>query len=648
MCGIAGFINADQAPEAELRPIITRMTDTIVYRGPDDSGSWVEAAAGIGLGARRLAILDLSAAGHQPMVSSDGRFVLVFNGELYNFTEIRAELEPRGHAFRGHSDTEVILAAVVEWGIEEAVKRFAGMFAFAIWDRRERALHLARDRMGIKPLYYGWAQRAFLFGSELKALRQHPAFRPEVNRGALALQMRFAYVPQPHAIYNGIFKLPPGCILSLPANSLFLEQASPRPYWAVRGQSAANASSGSDAEVVEQLDQLLRLVVRQHMISDVPLGAFLSGGIDSSMVVALMQAQSSRPVRTFTIGFREPNYNEAEFARAVAGHLGTEHTELTVTPEEAREVIPKLPTMYDEPFADSSQIPTYLVSALARRQVTVSLSGDGGDELFGGYSWYLRTPQAWSRLGRIPRPLRRLASAMIAAGNSGAYNRAFGWLSPPVERFGRRVSIGERIRKAGEVLALRNREELYQYIHSRWKGMGEVVVGAPTLATTLSDTSRWPEAAEFVQRMMLVDQATYLPDDILAKVDRASMAVSLEARVPLLDHRVVEFAARVPAGLKIREGKGKWLLRQVLCRYLPEKLFERPKMGFAMPIDRWLRGPLRDWAEALLDEKRLQREGFLCPGPIRRAWSEHLNGDWNRADDLWNVLMFQAWQETWL
>jgi asparagine synthase (glutamine-hydrolysing) len=648
MCGIAGFINADPGPEAELRAVVTRMSDAIVHRGPDDSGGWVDPAAGIGLGGRRLAILDLSAAGHQPMVSSDGRLVLVFNGELYNFSEIRAELEPRGHAFRGHSDTEVILAAVVEWGIEEAVKRFAGMFAFAIWDRRERALHLVRDRMGIKPLYYGWAQRAFLFGSELKALRPHPAFHPEVNRGALALQMRFAYVPQPYSIYNGIFKLPPGCILSLPAGSLFLEQASPRPYWAVRGQSAANASSGSGAEVVEQLDQLLRLVVRQHMISDVPLGAFLSGGIDSSMVVALMQAQSSRPVRTFTIGFREPNYNEAEFARAVAEHLRTEHTELTVTPEEAREVIPKLPTMYDEPFADSSQIPTYLVSALARRQVTVSLSGDGGDELFGGYSWYLRTPQAWSRLGHIPRPLRRLASAMIAAGNSGAYNRAFGWLSPPVERFGRRVSIGERIRKAGEVLALRNREELYQYIHSRWKGMGEVVVGAPTLATMLSDTSRWPEAAEFVQRMMLVDQATYLPDDILTKVDRASMAVSLEARVPLLDHRVVEFAARVPVGLKIREGKGKWLLRQVLCRYLPERLFERPKMGFAMPIDRWLRGPLRDWAEALLDEKRLQREGFLCPGPIRRAWSEHLNGDWNRADDLWNVLMFQAWQETWL
>ena len=649
MCGFAGFVGS--APEQELRTQVCRMADQLVHRGPDDSGVWVDAEAGIALGFRRLAIVDLSPTGRQPMTSSNGRYVMVFNGEVYNFGELRKDLESRGHGFRGHSDTEVMLEAVSEWGLEAAVKKFVGMFAFALWDRRERVLHLVRDRLGIKPLYCGWADRTFLFGSELKALRVHPDFAPEINRGALALYLRYGYIPQPYSIYQGIWKLPPGHILSLRAGAqTSFELSGTALYWSAKEvyeNGAANPFRGSEGEAVEELDRLLRESVRLRMIADVPLGAFLSGGIDSSTVVALMQAQSNRPVKTFTIGFHAQEFNEAAHAKTVAAHLGTEHTELYVTPKEAMDVIPKLPTLYDEPFADSSQIPTYLVSALTRRHVTVSLSGDGGDELFGGYQRYINARQFWETVRRFPHFTRKALARFIRVCKPATYDRLIGRLGPLLPRLARPSSVGERMYRLAEVMTVRNPEELYRQLVSYWKSPTEVVLNAKEAPALLTQSSDWARLADISQRMMFLDLATYLPDDILAKVDRASMSVSLEARVPILDHRVVEFAARVPISMKIRSGQGKWLLRQVLYRYVPRELVERPKMGFSVPIEDWLRGPLRDWAEGLLNQDRLRREGFFRSEPIRELWAEHLSGQRNWQGHLWNVLMFQAWREKW-
>jgi asparagine synthase (glutamine-hydrolysing) len=658
MCGLAGFISAGPCEEQELRARVCRMADQIVHRGPDDSGAWVDGEAGIALGSRRLAIVDLSPAGHQPMLSSCGRYVIAFNGEVYNFLDLRRELEPRGHGFRGHSDTEVMLGAIREWGLEAAVKKFVGMFAFALWDRRERALHLVRDRLGIKPLYYGSAGKVFIFGSELKALRAHPDFVPAINRDALALLMRHNYIPQPYSIYQGIFKLAPGCLLTIKTrDSVPPAHARPVPYWSakeVAESGAANPFLGSAQEATEQLDALLRDAVRLRMIADVPLGAFLSGGVDSSAVVALMQAQSNRPVKTFTIGFHEEGYNEAPHAKAVAAHLGTEHTELYLTPEETRAVIPKLPILFDEPFSDSSQIPTYLISALARRQVTVSLSGDGGDELFGGYPRYTLALSLWKWIGWMPPALRRRLAPILSrvadlskAPDTASPDRGLGWLTPWSDLYGRPGPIGGKVHKLAEVLGLENREELYRYIVSGWKRPGEVVPGAQEPATILTNSAQWASLPEFFQRMMFLDLVSYLPDDILTKVDRASMGVSLEARVPILDHRVVEFAARLPSSMKLCHGQGKWLLRQVLYQYVPRELIERPKMGFGVPIDAWLRGPLRDWAEELMSEDRLKREGYFHPEPIRSRWADHLSGRRNWDYCLWGVLMFQAWLEHW-
>jgi asparagine synthase (glutamine-hydrolysing) len=627
------------------------MADQLVHRGPDDSGIWVDAGAGIALGFRRLAILDLSPAGHQPMQSACGRFVMVFNGEVYNFLDLREELEPKGHKFRGHSDTEVMLAAISEWGVEPAVKKFVGMFAFALWDRRERALHLVRDRLGIKPLYYGWMGETFLFSSELKALRAHPDFVAEINRGALALQMRHNYIPQPYSIYKGINKLTPGGILTLSAADLPLHQLpAPRPYWSaqkVYEEGIADPFKGTEAEAIEQFDTLLRKAVRKRMVADVPLGAFLSGGVDSSTVVALMQAQSTRPVKTFTIGFYEESYNEARQAKAVAAHLGTDHTELYVTPEETMAVIPKLPTLYDEPFSDSSQIPTYLISALARQQVTVSLSGDGGDELLGGYNRYLLGHSVWKRISCMGKLGRRLGAFALTLLSPQTWSRLFAMIDgflPP--RFRVRIPA-EKVGRLAEVLKANTSEEFYSILVSHWNRPAEIVLAAEEPPTILSDPSRWATLPEFTQRMMLVDLITYLPDDILTKVDRASMGVSLEARVPLLDHRVVEYAARIPLSMKIRHGQGKWLLRQILYQYVPQRLIERPKMGFGIPINDWLRGPLRAWAEDLLNEHRLKREGFLSPRPVRKLWEEHLSGQHNWQYYLWDVLMFQTWRDQW-
>ena len=645
MCGITGFFDPDRrAGDDESTATVLRMADTLQHRGPDDRGAWVDAEAGLALGFRRLAIVDLSAEGHQPMVSASGRYVLAFNGEVYNHADLRRELVASGAApFRGQSDTEVMLAAFERWGPDRALERFVGMFAFALWDRRERILRLARDRIGEKPLYYGWAGGGLVFGSELKALRAYPGFSGEVDREALALYMRFGYVPAPHSIYRGIRKLPPGTSLTIDAGRTVAAGAlpDPVPYWSARRAAEAGAAApfeGTEAEAADRLEALLREAVGLQMVADVPLGAFLSGGVDSSTIVALMQAQSPRPVKTFTIGFEEAGYDEARYAKEVARHLGTEHTELYVTPAEAREVIPSLPTLYDEPFADSSAIPTYLVSRMARRQVTVSLSGDGGDELFGGYSWYPRTVQVWDKVRRLPRALRRTTAGALAAVEARRPRRPGG-----AGRLARFVSP-DRVGKLAALLGHADEaEDVHWALLSRWDGLPPVVLGTAEAPPAPPGWEAHPGLGDVPRRLMLTDMLTYLPDDILAKVDRASMGVSLEARAPFLDHRVVEFALRVPTAMKIRDGHGKWLLRQVLYRHVPRELIERPKMGFTVPIGAWLRGPLREWAEELLDEGRLRREGFLDPGPIRRRWDEHLSGRRDRADDLWSALMFQAW-----
>lgn len=648
MCGWIGFRERANRGEAELNARIRRMAKTLEHRGPDDEGVWADPEVGVALGFRRLAIVDLSPAGHQPMFSASGRYIIVFNGEVYNFKSLRQQLEALGHTFYGGSDTEVMLAAIEQWGVEAAVKRFVGMFAFALWDRQRRCLSLVRDRLGIKPLYYGWMGRTFLYGSELKALRAHPDFRAEIDRGALTLFMRHNYVPAPYSIYQGIRQLPPGCILTLFLSSD--EHPEPIPYWSAKEaaeQGVAHPFTGSDKEAIEQLDDLLREAIGLRMIADVPLGAFLSGGVDSSTVVALMQAQSPQPVKTFSIGFHEQGYDEAMHARAVAKHLGTDHTELYVTPAEAQAVIPLLPTMYDEPFSDSSQIPTFLVSQLTRKYVTVSLSGDGGDELFAGYNRYFAAEAIWRKVGWLPRGMRQGVAKGISSIGTPTYDKWLAWMAPRTGRYGHVGPVGDKLHKLAEVTSVATSEALYRRYVSHAKTPAEMIIGGYEPPTELTATDRMAKLPDFIQRMMYLDTVTYLPNDILTKVDRASMAVSLEARVPLLDHRVVEFAWRLPMSMKIRNGQGKWILRQVLDRYVPRNLIDRPKMGFGVPIDMWLRGPLREWAESLLDERRLRVDGFFDPIPIRTKWLEHLSGQRNWQYYLWDVLMFQAWFEHW-
>jgi asparagine synthase (glutamine-hydrolysing) len=644
MCGIVGFWdNSQQFNTDQLAPMVQRMSDTLLHRGPDDGGTWVDAEAGIALGHRRLAIVDLSPEGHQPMVSADGRYVIVFNGEIYNFLELRRQLEQLGHRFRGHSDTEVMLAAFSQWGLEAAVKSFNGMFAFALWDRQERVLHLGRDRLGEKPLYYSWLGQTFLFASELKALRAYPNFNPEINRNALALYLRHNYIPAPYSIYQDVYKLPPACILTVqPGGST----TQPIPYWSAQTIAEAGIAqpfTGSETDAIAQLDALLRDAVNLRMVADVPLGAFLSGGVDSSTVVALMQAQSNQPVKTFSIGFYEDNYNEAKYAKAVAQHLGTDHTEFYVTAAEAIAVIPKLPTLYDEPFADSSQIPTFLVAQLARQHVTVSLSGDAGDELFAGYNRYFWGRRIWQQIGWIPYPLRNAAASALTMRSPQAWNQTFTSLQPLLPASFKQQNPGDKLHKLAEVLAVESPETMYKGLVSHWKEPEAIVVNSSEPLTALTNPQGWANLPDFTQRMMYLDTVSYLPDDILVKVDRATMGVSLEARVPLLDHRVVELAWQIPLSMKIRNGQGKWLLRQVLYKYVPPHLIERPKMGFGVPIDAWLRDKLRDWAEDLIDERRLRQEGFFHPQPIRQKWAEHLAGDRNWQYYLWDVLMFQAW-----
>ena len=641
VCGLAGFVAPSGQPAADLRACVHRMAATLAHRGPDDAGEWADANSGVALGFRRLSIIDVSPAGHQPMVSASGRYVAILNGEIYNFREFTHELAREGSppAYRGRSDTEAMLAAIDAWGVAGAVGRFNGMFAIAVWDTVERTLTLVRDRLGVKPLYYGWAGRTFVFGSELKALAVHPDFQASLDRAAVELLLRFTYIPAPRTIYAGVAKLTPGSILTFTPRTGRTETVT---YWSAASAAArgvANRFAGTEADAAEAVESLLADAVRLRMIADVPLGVFLSGGIDSSLVTALMQAQSSAPVRTFSIGLEDSDYNEAPFARAVATHLGTDHTDLYVSPAEALDVIPKLAAMYDEPFADSSAIPTHLVARLARQSVTVSLSGDGGDELFGGYVRY-QLGRQFDRLTPVPGPLRRAASRAMTSFSAERWDRWLAHGSRVLPQALRAPGAGARLHKAARVLGASEPDAMYFELVSHWM---DVMPGGGAARAPIDDPGTAAGIEDPVERMMLFDQVSYLPDDLLVKVDRASMAVGLEAREPLLDYRLVEFAWTLPSSMKVRRRETKPILRRVLDRHVPPHLLDRPKMGFAVPIGRWLRGPLRDWAESLLDARRLKEHEWLHAAPIRAAWAEHLAGQRDWQFHLWAVLMLQAW-----
>lgn len=633
MCGIAGFLDLKRQTGAEmLASEAQAMGNALIHRGPDSGGIWTDEATGAALAFRRLAIIDLSPAGDQPMTSANGRYILVFNGEIYNFKELRTDLVAAGCSLRGDSDTEVMLEGFVAWGVEETVKRLIGMFAFALWDREERRLWLCRDRLGIKPLYFGEVDGLFLFGSELKALRAKQGWTPRIDRDALAAYTRFNYVPTPHSIYAGIHKLEPATLLSYaPGSAPTLSR-----YWDMSAIATQERRDISDAAAVDEAEALLTDAVTRRMVSDVPLGALLSGGIDSATVVALMQKSSAQPVRTFTIGFKEGGFDEATHARAVAEHLGTEHTEIAMSPEHALNVIPRLADWYDEPFADSSALPTRLVCELAQRDVTVTLSGDGGDETFLGYNRYQAADALWQRMQRTPAPLRRLAALVLGGVPTGVWD-----MVAKVGPSSRRPNLaGDKAHKLAAALSENNADEIYWNLVSHWKE--PLVPGA-----SLTENMTMNQIPDFGERMAYFDTVSYLPDDILAKVDRASMSVGLEARVPLIDHRLLEFAWSLPKRMRLRNGTSKWLLRQVLYRHVPATIVDRPKSGFAVPIAAWLRGPLREWAESLIDEQRLAKEGWFDPTPIRHAWTEHLAGRGNHWEALWGVCVAQAWRERW-
>jgi asparagine synthase (glutamine-hydrolysing) len=648
MCGIAGFLDTTlRNPMETLHSTARRMGEAIRHRGPDDGGTWVDAAAGIALASRRLSILDLSPAGHQPMLSASARYVIVFNGEIYNFQELTEELEGSNKTplrLRGHSDTEVLLACFDCWDVERTLARVNGMFAFGLWDRQERTLYLGRDRLGEKPLYYGWVGGVFLFGSELKALHAHPSFDAEIDRDALALYLRHNCIPAPHSIYRRVQKLLPGTFLAITGASS--SNPAPVPFWSLRHvaeSGVADPFRGSESDAIEQLEVLLRDAVRMRMLSDVPLGAFLSGGVDSSLVTSLMQAHSTRPIKTFTIGFSEAEYDEAGSAARVAQYLGTEHTELRVTPRDAMAVIPSIPAIYDEPFADSSQIPTFLLSRMARRHVTVGLTGDGGDEVFCGYTRHVWSHQLWKFIQAMPRTLRRTAAAAFLSASPGLWDSLFQIFGPCLPSAMKHRLPGQKLHKLAGLMALGNLESVFQTLVSQWNDPAEIVIGAKEPPTVITTPADWAKGLQFTEQMMFLDTLTFLPDDMLTKVDRASMAVGLEARVPLLDPRLVEFAWRLPLSMKLRGHQGKWILRELLAKYLPRPLVTRVKSGFSIPLDRWLRGPLREWAESLLEERRVREDGFFQAFPIRKKWAEHLSGKSACQHQLWGVLMFQGW-----
>ncbi|HTH03004.1 MAG TPA: asparagine synthase (glutamine-hydrolyzing) [Vicinamibacterales bacterium] len=646
MCGFAGILAARSSAARDLTHDVARMIRPLTHRGPDDEGVWVDEAAGIALGFRRLAIIDLSPSGHQPMTSASGRFHLVFNGEIYNFCELRQQLEGLGHRFRGHSDTEVILAAFEQWGIREAITRAVGMFAMAVWDTTVRELSLVRDRLGKKPLFVYHQSGLVTFGSELKALVSGPSFDRTINTQALQSYLRYLYVPAPQCIFQQVVKIPAGHILTI------RDARHPLPpstsYWSLSDVARAGLESqfdGTDEDAVDELDRLLGDAVCRRLQSDVPLGALLSGGIDSSAVVALMQEKSSRPTRTYTIGFDDDAFDEASHAARVAESLGTDHTALHLTGEDARSLVPRLPYIFDEPLADPSELPTLLVSQLARRDVTVALSGDGGDELFGGYNRYVYGTRVLPRVDRIPRPLRLAVAAGVRCVPSGAWDRlaALSTIVPglPASR------VGERIGKLTHVMAASSVGDMYCSLLSAWQRPAHLANHHRTIDDVNASVLDAAEPVELLDRMMLADQMTYLPDDLLAKLDRASMAVSLEVRAPLLDHRVVEFSWRLPRRFKLRDGIGKWILRQVLYRRVPKAIVERPKMGFSVPIDRWLRGPLRGWADGFLNLTELRRAGLPNPTEIIRSWRDLQAGRAANGTRVWAVIMFQAWRARW-
>jgi asparagine synthase (glutamine-hydrolysing) len=582
------------------------------------------------------------------MFSRSSRYVIVFNGEIYNYESIRKELIQLGVGFKGNSDTEVLVAAIDAWGVNTAVAKISGMFAFALWDRAEKTLTLVRDRLGEKPLYYGWQGSTFLFGSEIKALKAHPAWNAEIDRNALSLFLRHSYIPSPYSIHQNIYKLLPGSMVHIPLNMTPGTIPEPRIYWNAKQvveNAVARPLESDDNQSIQGLDDLLHETIRDQIISDVPLGAFLSGGIDSSTIVALMQDVSDKPVKTFTIGFHEKGYNEAEYAKAIAAHLGTEHTELYISPNRAMDIIPSLPELFDEPFSDPSQIPTHLVAKLTREHVTVALSGDGGDELFGGYSRYLLGRAIWDKVKILPYPLRTVLNRIICSIPPRHWDKLFAIINPLLPLQSRVTLPGDRIHKLASFSRSSSPEEVYLNLVSHWKNPDSVVINAKEPLTVLTDQSRWANLTDFVQLMQYFDMTSYLPDDILVKVDRAAMGVSLETRVPFLDHKIVEYAWKLPQNMKVRNGQGKWILRQVLKRYIPDNLIERPKMGFGVPIDQWLRGPLKGWAEELLDPYRIKNEGFFDPAPISEKWAEHSKSNRNWSYYLWDILMFQAWLE---
>lgn len=647
MCGLIGLFSNTPNTADFYSGVIAGMSASMAHRGPDGSGKWVDEQDGVALGHRRLAVVDLSEHGAQPMVSHSGRFVLSYNGEIYNHNEIRAELESHGpHHFSGTSDTETLLASVEAWGVTETLKRLNGMFAFALWDRREKSLVLARDRLGIKPLFYGVVEGALVFSSELRAFHHYPGFNGHIDRNALDELIRYTAIGAPRTIYQQVRKLEPGGYISVTAAALVSQELpAVEHYWhlkdvAMRGcQSPLNCG---ESELVDELDGLLRSSIKAQMLSDVPIGSFLSGGIDSSTVVALMQSESIQPVKTFTIGFREDAYDEARYARQIARHLGTDHHELYLTIDDAQRLVPQLADICDEPFGDSSILPTFLVSKLARETVTVSLSGDGGDELFGGYNRYVAGGAMWRRTRKVPHALAAVLRSSIYCASPAVLNSIAGTLEKVVPGVRLPRAPADKLYKIADILGVKDADAFYDLILSRWSRQKSLVLGLDG-AIDLKRISS--DSMGLVNGMMLKDQAGYLPDDILAKVDRASMAVSLESRVPLLDHRLVEFAWRVPLSQKIKQGQGKLPLRKLLDRYIPRELLDRPKVGFGLPIHEWLQGGLRDWAESLLDPVRLRDEDFFDVDQVQSLWREQLSGRYNRQHLIWNILSFQAWNE---
>jgi asparagine synthase (glutamine-hydrolysing) len=642
MCGIAGYFDpAGRRPPDWLERTARAMADSLTHRGPDEGNVWCDAEAGLAFAHRRLSIVDLSSAGRQPMVSASGRSVICYNGEIYNTEELRTALGRKAPNWRGHSDTEAMLELFDAEGVEKSMTKLNGMFAFALYERGTRRLWLARDRLGEKPLYWSLHKGALVFASELRALRQIPGFVPPLDRNSIASYMRHGYYPHPHTVYDGVRQLPPGHLLAFEAGG----EPRVRSYWSLADAVQAGKAKpfrGGEAEAVDALEALLADAVKRRMAADVPLGAFLSGGYDSSTIVALMQKAASRPVKTYSIGFDDKTFNEAPHAKAVAAHLGTEHTELYVTSADAQALIPGLAEMYDEPFADSSQIPTHLVSKLARPHVTVALSGDGGDELFAGYNRYAQGALFQSSAGKIPRAVRTAGASALKAMSPETWDRIFS-LAPRSLRI---PMAGDKMHKLADVAAVED-DEFYLRLVSAWLDPAAVVPSAREPQTLVSDPTVKALVPDFVERMQYRDTLTYLPDDILTKVDRASMAVGLEARVPILDHRVVEFAWSLPLSMKLKTGERKWILRQVLYRHVPKALLDRPKMGFGVPVGDWLKGPLKDWAESLLSERALKASGLLQPAPVRARWEEHLSGRRNWFSSLWNVLMLEAWHRRW-